>query len=55
MAAKDAVDFIIEDHGDKVPLKGFRKDAQPVPEVAEAYAAGDEFTVDYVRVYDIVR
>jgi beta-glucanase (GH16 family) len=33
-------------------LKGFRKDNAPEKEVAEAYAAGDEFVVDYVRVYD---
>ena len=25
-----------------------------VPELEEAVAAGDEFLVDYVRVYDIV-
>ena len=36
-------------------LKGFRKDAKPVPEVLEAYAAGDEFVIDYVRVYDILK
>ena len=36
-------------------LKGFRQDGHPVPEVAAAHAAGDEMTVDYVRVYDIVR
>ena len=34
-------------------LKGFRKYGKPDPEVIEACAAGDEFTVDYVRVYDI--
>ena len=33
-------------------LKGFRQNGKPVPEVIEACAAGDEFTVDYVRVYD---
>ena len=34
-------------------LKGFRKNAKPDPEVIEAHAAGDEFVVDYVRVYDL--
>ena len=33
-------------------LKVFRQDGKPVPEVATACAAGDEFTVDFVRVYD---
>ena len=36
-------------------LKGFRKDAKPTPEAIAAFEAGDEFVVDYVRVYDIVR
>ena len=35
-------------------LKGFRKNAAPDPEVKTAHAAGDEFVVDFVRVYDIV-
>ena len=34
-------------------LKGFRQDGRPVPEVAAACAAGDEFTIDWVRVYDV--
>ena len=33
-------------------LKGFRQSGSPVPEVAAACEAGDEFTVDFVRVYD---
>ena len=36
-------------------LKGFRKNAAPDPEVKDAYAVGDEFVVDFVRVYDVVR
>lgn len=32
-------------------LMGFRKDGKPAPEVEAAYEAGDEFVVDYVRVY----
>jgi len=32
MAAKDAVEFLIEDHGDKNPASGFRKDfAEDLP------------------------
>ena len=34
-------------------LKGFRQDGKPVPEVAEACASDDEFTIDWVRVYDV--
>jgi hypothetical protein len=34
-------------------LKGFRKNNAPDPEVEAAYAAGDEFIVDYVRVYEL--
>ena len=33
-------------------LKGFRTKGAPVPEVKGAWSAGDEFVVDYVRVYD---
>jgi hypothetical protein len=33
-------------------LKGFRQNGRPVPEVAAACEAGDEFTIDHVRVYD---
>ena len=33
-------------------LKGFRKDGKPEPEVIAACASGDEFVVDFVRVYD---
>ena len=33
-------------------LKGFRRDGKPVPEVESAFKAGDEFVVDYVRVYE---
>ena len=36
-------------------LKGFRQNGRPVPEVAAAHAAGDELTVDWVRVYDLCR
>jgi beta-glucanase (GH16 family) len=36
-------------------LKGFRKNNAPDPEVEAAYAAGDEFIVDYVRVYDLAK
>ena len=35
-------------------IKGFRQNGAPEPEIAEACAAGDEFAVDYVRVYDII-
>ena len=34
-------------------LKGYRWNGKPVREVAAAHAAGDEFTVDWVRVYDV--
>ena len=33
-------------------LKGFRKNGAPDAEVEAAWKAGDEFAVDYVRVYD---
>ena len=34
--------------------KWYRRNDKPVPELEAAAAAGDEFLVDYVRVYDIV-
>ena len=36
-------------------LMGFRKTNSPEPEVEKAWQAGDEFVVDFVRVYDIVK
>ena len=36
-------------------LKGFRANAAPDPDVEAAYAAGDAFVVDFVRVFDIVK
>lgn len=33
-------------------LNGYRLNGQPAPEVEAAWRAGDEFIVDYVRVYD---
>jgi len=35
-------------------IKGFRANAAPDPEIETAYAAGDAFVVDFVRVFDIV-
>ena len=35
-------------------IKGFRANAAPDPEIEAAYAAGDAFVVDFVRVFDIV-
>jgi len=35
-------------------LKGCRKGTGPEPAVADAWAAGDAFEVDFVRVYDLV-
>ncbi len=34
-------------------LKGFRQNGRPDPEVEAAWRAGDEFVVDWVRVYDV--
>ncbi len=34
--------------------KWFRRNGKGVPELEEAWKAGDEFLVDYVRVYDLV-
>lgn len=34
-------------------LKGFRQTGGPEAAVMGAYAAGDEFVIDYVRVYDV--
>ena len=34
-------------------IKGFRANAAPDPEIEAAYAAGDAFVVDFVRVFDI--
>jgi len=36
-------------------LKGYRQGTGPDPEVAGAFAAGDAFVVDFVRVYDEVK
>ena len=52
MAAKDAVEFIIEDHGDKVPLKGFRKDFAEDKPIRSLLQRNDKTLDEVLKLFD---